>query len=583
MEQMLEEAMESNRSGRYADTIALWEPQLLEIGLGGDYPSSPDGIELLHALYFFAEAAVLLGASAKAAQAARRFDELYRKIADEANPEGLGEAVHMRNMLRDMAFLFTKEREKEVCLRSFGGSLEFGKLQPFWTSRIKYFVALADYLDYNVVDAERKLSEISEEEEAFFAGPIDELRHNIQERKQLDYKSLRARHRAFIELGDYEEWVVQVSLNPDASLLAVMYRDGELKVLRTNDGKEVCSFSDSQSLFQGEKAGEAGLAFSPDSRYLAVGLGVGLVKVYDLAKKDLHAEYAYPGLDWEQLERNAYYEEYTFVAFSETGRYLLMVPTAASYDPQGDDGFGIPEPYRTFYCVEFASGEVVLQHTFPEGYKIAAVQMSSDERWLAVGCFGKGVKVWNMSTRLAVYEDKDFVWLGLPSRVGMTQTAAFSRDSKKLAYASREAVRIIHMTEEEADAVTSRTEDIPMSEKYVCGALCWDSQDRVVFAQYRHNAPSRLLRYRNGSEGMEVLLDQGLHDVEEIYVSEQHEEIWIYDMPAVQVINYTTGALIQKYDPYQWSYSRWMIFNRVAVRPEASMVAISHRTKVRLG
>lgn len=578
MEQLLEKAMESNRSGRYADTIALWEPQLLEMGLGGDGPSSPKGSELLHALYFFAEAAVLLGESVKAAKAARRFEELYR-IAAEANPEELGEAVHMRNMLQDMAFLFTKEREKEVCLRSFGESLEFGKLPPFWTSRIQYFVALADYLDYNVVDAERKLSEISEEEAAFFAGPIDELRHNIQARKRLDYKSLRARHRAFIELGDYEEWVVQVSLNPDASLLAVMYKDGELKVLRTTDGNEVCSFSDSRPLFQGEKAGEAGLAFSPDSRYLAVGLGVGIVKVYDLAKKEPLTEYAYPGLDWEQLERNAYYEEYTYVTFSETGRYLIMVPTAASYDPQGDDGFGIPEPYRTFYCVEFASGEVVLQHTFPEGYKIAAVQMSSDERWLAAGCFGKDIKLWEMSTRLAVYENKDYVWLGLPSRVGMTQTVAFSRDSEKLAYASRQTVRIVHLAETDA----CRTEDIPMPEKSVCGALCWDSRERVIFAQYRHNTPSRLLRYRSGSEGMEVLLDKGLHDVEEIYVSEQHEEMWIYDMPAVQVINYTTGALVQKYDPDQWSYSRWVIFNKVAIRPEASMVAISHKTKVRLG
>lgn len=49
------------------------------------------------------------------------------------------------------------------------------------------------------------------------------------------------------------------------------------------------------------------------------------------------------------------------------------------------------------------------------------------------------------------------------------------------------------------------------------------------------------------------------------------------------MINYTTGALIQKYDPDQWSYSRWVIFNKVAIRPEASMVAISHKTKVRLG
>ncbi|WP_334074936.1 WD40 repeat domain-containing protein [Paenibacillus sp. A14] len=576
MEHMLNKSREWNRTGRYADTIALWEPVLQDISSRNHLQH---GTVILPGLYFYAEAAVLHGEFAKAAQAARQFEEIYR-VAAEANRDELGEAVHMKNMLQDMAFLFSREREKTDCLRSFGGSLEYGKPQPVWASRIKYFVALADYLDYNVVDAERKLSEISEEEAAFFAGPIDELRQKIKERSRLDYKSLRARHQAFIELGDYEEWIVQVSLNPDASLLAVMYRDGELKVLRTADGEEVCSFSDSKPLFQEEKAGEAGLAFSPDSRYLAVGLGVGIVKVYDFAKKELHAEYAYPGLDWEQLERNAYYEEYTYVAFSETGRYLLIVPTAGSYDPQGDDGYGIPEPYRTFYCVEFASGEVILQHTFSEKCKIAAVQMSADEQLLAVGCFGKDITLWDMTGR-AVYGEDDFVWLGLPSRVGMTQTVAFSRDSKKLAYASRQAVRIIHLTGDDADAIL--TEDIPMPENSVCGALCWDSQDRVIFAQYRHNSPSRLLRYRSGSEGMEVLLDQGLYDVEGIYVSEQHEEMWIYDSPVVQVRNYTTGALVQKYDPYQWSYSSYMISNQVFIQPRASMAAISHKTKIRLG
>ncbi|MCM3703089.1 WD40 repeat domain-containing protein [Paenibacillus macerans] len=533
--------------------------------------------DILHSLYFYVEAAILLGDCAKATQAARQFGEIY-PIANDTQ-ERIGDTVHMKNMLQDMAFLYTKEREKEACLRSFGGSLEYGKLQPAWTSRIKYFLAFADYLDYNVIDARRKLSEITTEEAACFAGPIGELRHKVEERSRLDFKRLRERHQAFIELGDSEEWVVQVALNPDATLLAVMYSDGGLKVIRTDDGKEGCSFSDNRELFKEEKAYEAGLAFSPDSRYLVVGLGVGMVKVYDLLEKSLCKEYGCPGLDWEQLERNAYYEEYTYVTFSATGRYLIIVPTAGSYDPQGDDGYGIPEPYRTFYCMEFASGKVVLQHTFGENSKIAAIQISPDERLLAVGCFGQEITVWDMASCRTVYEGNIFVWLGLPSRVGMTQTISFGQDSKRLAYAARQAVRIIHLGEAEGN----RTEDIPMPQNHVCCALCLDSQDRVIFAQYADHTSSRIVRVQSGSEGMEVLLDQDINDVDGIYVNEEQDELWIYDSPVVQLRTYSTGEPIQKYDPYQWSYSPYMISNQVSIQPQASMVAISHKTKVRLG
>ncbi|WP_147385165.1 hypothetical protein [Paenibacillus thiaminolyticus] len=93
---------------------------------------------------------------------------------------------------------------------------------------------------------------------------------------------------------------------------------------------------------------------------------------------------------------------------------------ACSYDPQGDDGYPIPEYYRTFYCIEFGTGQVVLQHTYKDG-KIAAIQISPDERLLAVGLFGATMAVWDIASREVVAERDDFVWLGLPSHVGMTR------------------------------------------------------------------------------------------------------------------------------------------------------------------
>lgn len=63
----------------------------------------------------------------------------------------------------------------------------------------------------------------------------------------------------------------------------------------------------------------------------------------------------------------------------------------------------------------------------------------------------------------------------------------------------------------------------------------------------------------------------------------QRDELWIYDSPVVQLRTYSTGEPVQKYDPYQWSYSPYLISNQVSIQPQASMVAISHKTKVRLG
>ncbi|NRG00537.1 hypothetical protein HRG14_21800 [Paenibacillus dendritiformis] len=113
------------------------------------------------------------------------------------------------------------------------------------------------------------------------------------------------------------------------------------------------------------------------------------------------------------------------------------------YDPQGDDGYSIPEYYRTFYCIKFGSGQVVLQHTYEDG-KIAAIQISPDELLLAVGLLG----VWDIASREVVAERDDFVWLGLPSHVGMTPTLSFTEDSKRLVDAAqRSLVHMIRLSE----------------------------------------------------------------------------------------------------------------------------------------
>lgn len=572
MERMIAAVKECNRSGKHRETLVL----LGQAWAGGlRNPEDPRQREaVLRCLYYYAEAALLDEQFALARQAAERFETMLTNAADH---EAIDPEIRlMRLVLQAAASLTGSSEECRRGLRGLGRSLAYGGVKPEWDVRMKYVLALADYLDYDVIDGRRKLSDLSPEEEGLFAAPIREHSRRLEERSQLDFRALRAERRAFVEIGAHDARIGQLCLNADGTLIAAMHQDGELKLLRTGSGEEAASFSDSKALFKAEKAAEAGLAFSPDSRYLAVGLGVGMVKVYDLREQKLHAAYDCPGLDWEQLDNNAYYEEYTYVTFSPSGRYLIVVPTAASYDPQGDDGYPIPEPYRTFYCIDFRSGRVVLQHTFADESKIAAIAISPDEKWLAVGLFGKRMTVWNVEAGQCLYDEANFVWLGLPSRVGMTQTVAFSGDSRKLLFAARQTVRIVHLTD------SCRTEDIPMPKGRVCCALCLDSQDRVVAAQYKHNEPSRIVKYRSDYGEEVMLIDRDSQDADSIWIDEERGELWVYAFPVLQVRKYSSGELIKAYDPYQWSYSPYAIGNSVSVEPKSGMAAISFRSKIRL-
>ncbi|MEK8130839.1 hypothetical protein WMW72_23310 [Paenibacillus filicis] len=572
MEQRMVTAKKYNMAGRHREAMDLLGPVWHEDVRSLEAPALRQ--IALGCLYYYAEAAILGERFEIAVKAAERFETM---LAGTAEHEVLDQDLRfMRTVLQGAVSLFGPWEGRKQGLHSLGSSLAYGGLKPLWKVRVKYILALADYLDYNVIDARRKLSDLSPEEEALFPGPISELSLQLEARSLLDFQALRSERRAFVEIGEYNDSIRQLELNAEGTWVAVMYQDGVLKLLHTENGSEAASFSDNKALYEQEKAGEAGLAFSPDSRYLAVGLAVGLVKVYDLQERRLLAEYACPGLDWEQLDKNAYYEEYTHVRFSATGRYLVIVPTASSYDPQGDDGYPIPEPYRTFTCIDSVSGQIVLQHTFDDESKIAAIAMSPDEKRLAVGLFGKRMTVWDVQTGQCVYEEEGFVWLGLPSRVGMTQTIAFSGDSQKLFYAARDSVRIICL----ADG--SRTGDIPLPGGRVCCALGLDTRDRVVVARYRHNTPSSIVRYGTGYDEEEMSIERVAVDVEHIWMDEERDEMWVYASPVLQVRKYGSGELIQTYDPYQWAYSPYLIGNTVSFAPKAGMAAISFGSKIRL-
>ncbi|CAH8711125.1 hypothetical protein M5W83_28985 [Paenibacillus thiaminolyticus] len=74
-----------------------------------------------------------------------------------------------------------------------------------------------------------------------------------------------------------------------------------------------------------------------------------------------------------------------------------------------------------------------------------------------------------------------------------------------------------------------------------------------------------------------------LHVVCGIHLDEERDELWVYETPAVQIRKFRTAELIQRYNPYQWSNSRYMISNAVSISAHAGVAAISHEGRIRLG
>ncbi|TKI55409.1 WD40 repeat domain-containing protein [Brevibacillus antibioticus] len=573
LSEVVEQAERWHDDGKFLDALLLLTTYIFQEKTTMDCPEEYH--DHIRGMYLYIEALLHTGRISEAKQFVTYLRELQSCYFDLP---GVKEEVNeLQYFMESILPYFQSKWDQEAAVRSLGRLSDRDGLDPGFASRCQYYLALADYRDYNVVDARQKLTAISGPSSSFFNQQLNQLHRKIDERSRLDFHELRRQHRAFIEIGEHDEWVENLCLNTDGSILAVMYRDGMLKLLSTSDGTEIASFEENISLYEEEKAEAVGLAFSPDSRYLAVGLGVGIVKVYDVEKKHIHTEYLYPGLDWEQLAQNSYYREYTHVSFSENGTYLVLVPTAEKYDAQADNGYPTPDYYGSFYVIEVLSGELVLQHTY-HGEKIAAIQISPDEKRLAVALFGKDIAVWDLSSSTTIAQYGDFVWLGNPSRMGMIDTIAFTKDSSKLVYAAKESFLIVFDIEWGFPIHT-----ISLERWRNCCALFVDNQDAVVVAEYVHSDQSLIRKWQEGKENMDTMFSSANSDVNRIVVCEERDEIWIYSSPFVELRRYSTSELIKKYDPYQWSYSRYVIYNAVSINEHASIVAISHGNKIRLG
>ncbi|WP_019420741.1 WD40 repeat domain-containing protein [Paenibacillus sp. OSY-SE] len=577
LNQDCDEALNYNATGSFHDTVRIFAKYAEKDWLSSS--SQQSWLMHMQAFFLYMEALLYIG---QVQDVEKTQLDLYKKMHTEGTKRFgcIYSSSVLLQLVEGSLLLFQPHGNTEQVMRTLGPLREREQLKPEHKFKITYYMALANIQDGNFVDAKAKLAEGMETKEPFWIRKLQELNDSIEEYENPQSVLLegkKGKRPLFVELARGEQWVGATSLSPDGSLTAVMYMDGWLKLSRTADGDEIAAFSDSVSLFQEEKATNMSLVFSPDGHFLLVGLGVGIVKVYDVQKLKLHAEHLHPGLDWEQLERNAYYHEYTYVQFSASGKYMVIVPTAKDYDPQGDDGYPIPLYYGTFYVIDFSTGEVVLEHSYKER-KIGAIMFSPDERLIAVGMFGKEVVVWDIQCRKTILERDDFVWLGLADCVGMTQTLAFTVHSDKLVYASKNAkLTVVDLLGE------GWSHSVAFEHNYVTCALYVDSKDYIIAAKYAHYKPVIITRWKIGDPKEEVLFIVSPYVVKEFSVDEAHDELWVSSTSTAELRKYSTGELVRKWTPYSWWYSYGVIYNSISVSSQAGMVAISHQEGIRIG
>ncbi|GGF88592.1 hypothetical protein GCM10010912_37270 [Paenibacillus albidus] len=264
-QKVLDKASKWNAEGQFEDTLKL---------LGASAPDRISGLSgqedwrlAFRRQYIYAEALIFSSRISEASDAAAVLKELY-----EAGSERFGYAEDIYGCMEVITGIFAlvqPDGDRREGLRKLGGILDRGHLPPNLTCRVQYYLAWADVQDYNLIDALCKLEGIGESGTPYEGRLVQELKRKIEALSELDFQALRREHRAFVEIGEEGARIMNLCLNAEGTLLAVMYSDGVLKLLNPEDGAELVLLAEARPLFR-EYTEYVSLAFSPCSRYLAV-------------------------------------------------------------------------------------------------------------------------------------------------------------------------------------------------------------------------------------------------------------------------------------------------------------------------
>lgn len=235
-----------------------------------------------------------------------------------------------------------------------------------------------------------------------------------------------------------------------SGLSAACLEDGSIVIRR---GEEVLStlhlFGDSFALWHNEWLVEPRLEFSPDGAWLAVSYGMGYVWLVEsrtgrVAKEfRLFDDVCYEDDSYQDIDTFCYYNEYTRLDFSSSGRWLA-VRVRGDFDPQEEDGrteYFTPLYFRSVFVIDMDRRELAFSHIFdderPGHENLAVLAFHPAEELLAAGAPGGRLRLLSLPEGRVTAEFRSLIWVPDPRGVRHRALVRFV-DGDTLVYLSQE-------------------------------------------------------------------------------------------------------------------------------------------------
>lgn len=185
--------------------------------------------------------------------------------------------------------------------------------------------------------------------------------------------------------------------------------------------------------------------FSPDGKWLIITYGMGYIYFVELAtgiiyeKKCLFEEVNYDEQSFEDIDTCCYYNEYTQIDFSASGRYM-SARVRGDFDPQESDGRTImfePIFFRSVFVFDMKNQELIFEYCYPESEKYEATSLgtiafSPDEKLLVTGVFGGQVKVFDLLSGKEIACLEHLEWLSESCDIDNRHLVAFLNNNEFL-------------------------------------------------------------------------------------------------------------------------------------------------------
>lgn len=179
-------------------------------------------------------------------------------------------------------------------------------------------------------------------------------------------------------------------------------------------------------------------AFSPDGKWLVITYGLGYIYFVELATGiickiiRLFEEVDYNVNSFEDIDTCCYYNEYTRIDFSISGRYM-SARVRGDFDPQDSDGRTImfePVFFRSVFVFDVETRELIFKYSYPEEEKYKATSLgtiafSPDDKLFVTGVFGGQVKMFDLLSGKELASFEHLEWISAPCDIDNRRLVVF--------------------------------------------------------------------------------------------------------------------------------------------------------------